>query len=174
MADDTDPFSPRALMIAAIPRLRRFSAAITGSAHLGEDLAQTALEKALTNLDSWRPGTKMESWLLRIAYNAWIDDVRSQKRRGQHVDIDSAAEQAGEDGRDIVYHRLELEAARAAMADLPIEFLSVLSLVAIEGMTYQEVADTLKIPIGTVMSRLSRARKSLLEALDHVGDRTHG
>ena len=162
-------------MIAAIPRLRRFAVSITGNAHLGEDLAQIALEKALSNIDHWRPGTNMDSWLLRIAYNAWIDDVRAQKRRGPQVGLDSSAEQLlGEDGRDIVYARLELEAARAAMADLPIEFRSVLSLVAIEGMTYQEVAQTLKIPIGTVMSRLSRARKSLLEALNHAGDRTHG
>ncbi|NJO34195.1 MAG: RNA polymerase sigma factor [Rhodospirillales bacterium] len=174
MAKDSDSLSPQALMIAAIPRLRRFATSITGNVHLAEDLSQTALERALANISRWQPGTSMESWLLRIAYNAWIDDVRSKKRRGQHVNLDAVGDLRGEDGRVVSDNRLDLEAARAAMAELPLEFRSVLSLVALDGMSYQEVADTLKIPIGTVMSRLSRARKSLLEALDRAGESRNG
>jgi RNA polymerase sigma-70 factor, ECF subfamily len=174
MKNDPDPSSPQGLMIAAIPRLRRFAISITGSAHIADDLVQTALERGLASVDRWRPGTSMESWLLRIAYNAWIDEVRSKKRRGQHVDMDTAGDLPSEDGRVVTHNRLDLAAARAAMAELPLEYRSVLSLVVIENMTYQEVADILKIPIGTVMSRLSRARKSLMEALGDAGDRRHG
>lgn len=143
--------------------------AIAGSHHEGEDLTQLALEKGLANLDRWRPGTKMESWLLRIAYNAWIDEVRSRKRRGAHLDLDAVGEQSGVDGRDVVHARLDLAAVYKAMRELPDEQRAVLALVALDSMSYQDAADTLRIPIGTVMSRLSRARKTLLERLDNAG-----
>jgi RNA polymerase sigma-70 factor, ECF subfamily len=165
--------SPRALMLAAIPRLRRFAMALTGSAHDGDDLVQITLERGLTNLDRWQPGTKMESWLMRIAYNAWIDETRSRKRRGPHLDFEDVGEPVGDDGRAVVHSRLDLAAVREAMAELSEEYRAVIALVGIDDMSYQEAADTLKIPIGTVMSRLSRARKALTEKLDHGGARSN-
>ncbi len=165
--------SPRALMLAAIPRLRRFAMALTGSAHDGDDLVQIALERGLVNLDRWQPGTKMDSWLMRIAYNAWIDETRSRKRRGPYMDFEDIGEPMGDDGRAVAHGRLDLAAVREAMAELTAEYRAVIVLVGVDGMSYQEAADTLKIPIGTVMSRLSRARKALTEKLDHVGARSN-
>lgn len=167
--DTEEQNSPRALMLAAIPRLRRFAMALTGTAHDGDDLVQIALERGLTNLDRWRPGTKMDAWLTRIAYNAWIDETRSRKRRGPHVEFEESGDPEGADGRAVVHARLDLAAVGEAMAGLSEEYRAVIALVGVEGLSYQEVADTLRIPIGTVMSRLSRARKALLEKLDHAG-----
>jgi RNA polymerase sigma-70 factor (ECF subfamily) len=165
--------SPKALMLAAIPRLRRFAMALTGSAHDGDDLVQVALERGLTNLDRWQAGTKMDAWLMRIAYNAWIDETRSRKRRGPHVEFEEAGDPEGADGRAVAHARLDLAAVREAMQELPDEQRAVIALVGIDGMSYQEAADTLRVPIGTVMSRLSRARKTLMEKLNHVGARSH-
>ena len=174
MPHHAEPGSPRALMLEAIPRLRRFAMALTGSRHDGDDLVQIALERALANIDRWQTGTKMEAWLMRIAYNAWIDEVRTRKRRGQHVEFEEAGDPEGIDGRIVAHARLDLAAVREAMAELPDEHRAVLALVGIDGMSYQETADTLRIPIGTVMSRLSRARKALMEKLDNVGARSNG
>jgi len=145
---------------------------LTGSSHDGDDLVQIALERGLANLDRWRPGTRMDSWLLRIAYNAWIDELRARKRRGVHLDVDDMADLAGGDARTDAHGRLEVAALREAMAGLSEEYRAVIVLVAIEGLSYQETADTLKIPIGTVMSRLSRARATLAEKLGNVGVRS--
>ena len=111
----------------------------------------------------------MDSWLLRIAYNAWIDELRVRKRRGVHLDVDDMTDLAGGDARTDAHGRLEVAALREAMAGLSEEYRAVIVLVAIEGLSYQETADTLKIPIGTVMSRLSRARAKLAEKLGNVG-----
>ena len=146
--------------------------ALTGASHDGDDLVQIALERGLANLDRFRPGTRMDSWLLRIAYNAWIDEVRMRKRRGVHLDVDDLGDLAGGDARDDAHGRLELAAVKEAMAALSDEYRAVIVLVAIEGLSYQETADALKIPIGTVMSRLSRARSKLAEKLKHVGERS--
>lgn len=144
---------------------------LTGSAADGDDLTQIALERGLARIDGWQTGTNMESWLLRIAYNAWIDEARSRKRRGAHVPIDLLGDVVHTDGQRAVDSMTDLATVREAIGDLPDEFRAVLLLVVIEGLSYQETADTLSIPIGTVMSRLARARRNLAAALEGSGGR---
>jgi RNA polymerase sigma-70 factor (ECF subfamily) len=171
MADGpTDNASAKALLIAAIPRVRRFAYALTGAPDAADDLTQTTLERALAQIERFEPGTRMESWLMRIAYNAAVDEARRRKRRGPHLDVDDLVDVSGGDGRRDMVARLDLAAARTAMARLPEDQRAVLALVALDGMSYQEAAETLEIPIGTVMSRLSRARRAVARAVDGQGD----
>lgn len=148
-------------MIALLPRLRRFCTAITRSAELGDDLTQATIERALSRIDQWSDGTKLDSWMFRIAQNINIDQARSRKTRGISVDIDVLDTVTGDDGRDIVEARDGLARVQAAMAKLPEDQRALLALVAIDGQSYKEAADILDIPIGTVMSRISRARATL-------------
>jgi RNA polymerase sigma-70 factor, ECF subfamily len=167
MTDDAGALSSvKSELVALIPRLRRFGYALTGAMDTADDLAQLTLERALMNLHRWTPGTRLDSWLFRIAQNAWIDEMRSRKRRGPTLDVDEALHLAGEDGRSVTEARLDLARVRDIIADLPDPQREVLALVAIEGLSYQEAATTLDIPIGTVMSRLSRARKAVADRMN--------
>jgi RNA polymerase sigma-70 factor (ECF subfamily) len=163
---DSSTKAVKADLVALIPRLRRFGYALTGSREDGDDIVQVALERALSRLHQWQPGTRLDSWLFRIAHNAWIDEVRARKRRGASVDLDNAPQLEGDDGRTLAAARLDLAQVRAAISTLPEEQRAVLALVAIEGLSYQEAADALEIPIGTVMSRLARARMALAKRLE--------
>ena len=117
--------------------------------------------RAFARLDQWQPGTKLDSWMFRIIHNIWIDQKRASKVRGPVVDIDDAPEIMGMDGRDVVERRLTLNRVLDAMAKLPQEHKELIALISIEGVSYQEAADILAIPIGTVTSRLVRARRAL-------------
>ena len=150
-----------------IPRLRRFGHALTGSADDGDDLVQDALEKALSREAQFHEGTRLDSWMYKIMQNAWIDKKRSAARQRlvvQPMEEDTFA--VGEDGRDSFDARINLRQVREMMERLHVDERSVLALVSIEGQTYQQAAETLGIPIGTVMSRLARARNKLLALLD--------
>lgn len=154
---------------ALIPRLRRFGHSLTGSAEDGDDLVQEALEKALLREGQFQVGSRLDSWMYKIMQNAWIDQKRSAARRRdviQPMNEDVVA--VGEDGRDVFDARINLRQAREAMTRLHPDERSVLALVSIEGLTYREAAETLGVPIGTVMSRLARARSRLLQLLDGV------
>lgn len=130
-----------------------------------DDLVQAACEKALRNSAQFQIGTRMDSWMYRIIQNLWLDDRRKAVRHGAAVDPDDI--QLSDDGKaaNLPADRMMLAQARAAMAMLPDGQREVLALVAIEGLSYREVADTLQVPIGTVMSRLSRAREALMPKL---------
>ncbi len=150
-----------------LPRLRRFGHALTGSADDGDDLVQDALEKALSREAQFREGTRLDSWMYKIMQNAWIDKKRSAARQRLVVQpIEEDTHAIGEDGRESFDARINLRQVREMMERLHIDERSVLVLVSIEGQTYQQAADTLGIPIGTVMSRLARARNKLLLLLD--------
>ena len=151
----------RTALVAVLPRLRRFCASICGSVDAGDDLLQGTVERALSRADQWQAGTRLDSWLFRIAQNMAIDQARSRKVRGEQVDADVLDGQVGDDGRTVIEHRSELAAAHAAMAALPEEQRLVMALVVIEGQSYRETADQLGIPMGSVMSRLARARASI-------------
>jgi RNA polymerase sigma-70 factor, ECF subfamily len=155
----SDDFKDR--MIAFLPRLRRFTYALTGDFASADDLAQDACVRALTHRDQWQPGTKFESWMFRIAQNLWIDRRRTAKSRGVHQDIDDMVEPMGVDGRDVTDQRLTLVAVAKAMQSLSEDQRALLALVCIDGASYKEAAETLNLPIGTVMSRLARARQAL-------------
>lgn len=150
-------------MVAMLPRLRRFAYALTGSTDLGDDLVQAACERALARLNQWQPGTRLDSWMFRIMQTIWIDQMRAKKVRGHIADLDAANDIAGADGERAMEARLTLKRVRGAVQELPEEQKLVLTLVSIDGRSYKEAAEILDVPIGTITSRLARARKRLYE-----------
>ncbi|MCL5776913.1 RNA polymerase sigma factor [Limibaculum sp. FT325] len=159
----------RTEIAALVPRLRRFARALSGSAELGDDIVQTACVKALSRLDQFAPGTRLDSWMFRIARNAFLDHLRLSRSRGERAadDVLEAWSDGGLGARR-AEDSLTLAAVRREMAALPEDQRAVLALVAIEGLSYREVAEITGVPIGTVMSRLARARRRLLQLSDEV------
>lgn len=156
-------------LIALIPRLRRFARVLTGNQADADDVVQACLEKAMLNLDQWQPGTRLESWVFRIARNHWIDDRRRAHNRMGHDDIGEMLDLAGDDGLATVEANDAARMVRAAVDSLPPEQRDVVALVMLEEMSYREAADALGLPIGTVMSRLSRAKAALAKRLSGEG-----
>ncbi|MEQ8964752.1 MAG: RNA polymerase sigma factor [Azospirillaceae bacterium] len=151
-------------MIALLPRLRRFARGLAGSAADADDLVQATCERALGALDGFDPATRLDSWMFRIMQNQWIDAGRARARRPS-VPVDAAGELADATAERAAGARLELDAVRRLVDGLPDDQRAVLCLVAIDGRSYREAAAILDIPVGTVMSRLARARGRLADAL---------
>ena len=149
----------QAQLVALLPRLRRFCHGLTGNRDLGDDLLQIAVERALARFEQWEAGSSLENWVMKIASNANIDRLRAEKVRGTAIEIDEALDLPGEDQLAILEFRSELEAARAALAAMPSHLREVMATVVIDGRSYREAAELLEVPIGTVMSRVSRARQ---------------
>lgn len=145
-----------------LPRLRRFARAITRHREDADDLVQLALERALLRSEQWQPGTRLDSWIFRIMKNAWIDEVRSRGRRDEIFAPEEAGEHVGDAMMD---RRMEMMAVQKAMAGLSEDQRMVVSLVLVEGLPYKEAAEVLDIPIGTLTSRLARAREALQATL---------
>ena len=155
-------------IVALLPRLRRFAMALAGSRDAADDVLQSACEKALGRLDQFTPGTRLDSWMFQIVRTTFIDQIRHQQRR-QHADLTvDLLESIPSDARihEQTAARADLAIVRSEIAELPDEQREVLALVTIDGLSYQEAAGVLGVPIGTVMSRLSRARRKLARALD--------
>lgn len=160
--DDQDE-QMRGELVKLIPRLRQFALAMTGNRADGDDLAQEALERALRRLHQFQRDTRLDSWLFKIAQNAWIDHTRSRRSRARVVESDPDADAPGIDGRAAMNAALTLSKALAVLGDLPEEQRAVIVLVLVDGYTYREASEILGVPEGTVTSRLSRAR-AVLEA----------
>lgn len=152
-------------MIQLLPRLRRFALALTGDKDKADDLVQDTCERALAHLDQWKPGTNLDSWMYRIAQNIWVDHYRSRKSQVEQHRLDEFENLVGMDGRRVTESRLTLAAVNDGIARLPAEQQVLVAMVCVEGMSYKEAASILDIPIGTVMSRLSRARQTLYAGL---------
>ena len=156
------PDRVREEIVALLPRLRRYCATLAGNRDMGDDLMQSAVERALMHLDRFTPGTRLDSWVYRIARNIFIDQLRAERVRGGHpVPFDEIPDVAGDDGQAIVDARSDLASATLAFAALPTAHREIFSLVVIDGMSYRDAADLLEIPVGTVMSRLARARSAI-------------
>ncbi len=155
-------------MVALVPRLRRFARNLTRNPHDADDVVQVALERALTKWDQWRSDARLDSWMFKIVRNAWIDEVRSRARRDKVF----LAEEAGEHvGSDTIARETDLLSVQAAMARLPEDQRMAVSLVLVEGLPYKEAAEVLDIPMGTLTSRLARARDALQSMLEPEGAR---
>ena len=148
----------RSHMSSLLPRLRRFAWALTGSRDEGDDLVQATYERAIAHIGQWEPGTRLDSWLFRIMQNAWIDETRARKRRDQTFVEEVAGEPVGVSGSDA---QIDAIAVRKAVAQLGDEQRAVVGLVLVEGLPYKEAAEVLGIPVGTLTSRLARARAAL-------------
>ncbi len=151
----------RSDIAAMLPRLRRFARALTGQVADADDIVQVTLERALTRLDQFQAGTRLDSWLFRIARNAWIDEARSRTRRDKVFAPAEAGERVGSDGVTEMHTKLEADEVWAAMRKLPEEQREAVALVCVEGLAYREAAETLGVPIGTLTSRLARGREAL-------------
>ena len=126
---------------------------------------QLTCQKALANHRAFQRGTRTDAWLFRILRNSWIDMVRRKCGEGQSIDIDEAFDLPGEAGPETVENRLLLGRTLKAIHELSEEQREVLLLVCVEEFSYKEAAEVLEVPIGTVMSRLARARKQLATLL---------
>ncbi|HEY7641103.1 MAG TPA: RNA polymerase sigma factor [Steroidobacteraceae bacterium] len=150
-------------LVELLPRLRRFASVLTRSHDDAEDVVQAAVERALRHAASWQQGSRLDSWLYRIMQNLWRDELRAHRRRAEP--LESHADIAGADGRDVTVRHIQSNEARRALDELPEEQRLVIALVVLEGMSYQQTADILEVPVGTVMSRLARARARLAASL---------
>jgi RNA polymerase sigma-70 factor (ECF subfamily) len=148
-------------MVEFLPRLRRFCIAVAGGVDAGEDLMQATVERALARADQWREDSRVDSWMFKIAQNINIDQIRARRTRGVAVELDEIGGRAGVDGREVVEERSELGAALAAMRELSEDQRTLMALVVLDGRSYKEAAEILDIPIGSVMSRLARARQAI-------------
>ena len=140
-----------------IPRLRRYARALVGDRHAADDLVQDTLERAWNKFHLWRPGSDLRAWLFAIMHNVFVNQVRSKRSDMEKTmeELPIVAVRAAQSDS------LEIADLERALRVLPDEQREVLLLVAIEEMTYDEVSRALAIPIGTVMSRLSRARERM-------------
>jgi RNA polymerase sigma-70 factor (ECF subfamily) len=145
-------------IVALLPRLRRFARTIARNREDADDLVQIAVERALIRTAQWQPGTRLDSWIFQIMRNAWIDEVRSRVRHDKVF----APEEAGENvGEATMEAHVQAMAVRAAMSQLNEDQRMAIGLVLVEGLPYKEAAEVLEIPIGTLTSRLARAREVL-------------
>ena len=153
-----------ARLIAHLPGLRRYAVALCGNRDLADDLIQDTIERALSRAPSSLKPERLGAWLRTVVHNLFVDELRRRRRRGVRVDV---AE---------LENNLALSTAPAdqlassdvgrAMASLSIEYRQILVLAGVEQLSYQEIAEELRVPLGTVMSRLARARAALRAALD--------
>jgi RNA polymerase sigma factor (sigma-70 family) len=150
-------------LVGHIPELRRYARALTGDAWAADDLVQDTLERACKRWQLWTAGSDLRAWLFTLMHNLFVDGVRrALRQQGQRIDIEDAAD--------------ELVAAPAAtdqaldlqrcLMRLPAEQREVLLLVSLQDLGYEEVARITGVPVGTVMSRLSRARSRLRELME--------
>lgn len=150
---DSSSFDLRQDIIALFPRLRRFCMALARGQDAGDDLCQATIERALSREDQFIPGTRLDSWMYRIAQNIFIDQTRRLKTRGVETDVDDVIALSGDDGVQIAEGRSDLARAQAAMAALPDDQRILLALVVLDGKSYREASEILEIPMGTVMSQ---------------------
>lgn len=155
-------------LIAVLPRLRRFARGLTGSVVEADDLVQAACERALARAHQFQEGTRFDSWMFRIVQTIWIDHLRSRDIRkvggedeGLNVGTDEPVRRTEA--------RLALGEVEAALAELPVEQRTALLLVTVDGLSYKEAAEIAEVPVGTIMSRLARARLALLAKLEKGG-----
>ncbi len=151
-------------LIALLPRLRRYARVLTGERFAADDLVQDTLERAWARHRQWQRGSDLRAWLFSIMHNRRVDVARGERFVATEVEIDADTRAAATDAlADGPIDALDLQ---RAFTRLSIEHREVLILVAVEQLSYAEAAAALTVPIGTVMSRLSRARACLRDALE--------
>lgn len=167
---DQDPASERFgdQLVAVLPRLRRFARGLTGSSVEADDLVQAACERALARRHQFQEGTRFDSWMFRIVQTIWIDQIRSREVRKTDGDIGEDRLGSDEPVRR-VEARLTLAEVRRAVDRLSPDQRAALLLVTVEGLSYKEAAEIVDVPVGTIMSRLARARIALQLQLEAAG-----
>jgi RNA polymerase sigma-70 factor (ECF subfamily) len=161
------PLEAREAMIEMIPRLRAFAISLTGNIDRADDLVQETIVRGLTHIESFQPGTNLQAWLFTILRNQFHTSYRKRKREVEDPDgtlagaLFCAPEQNG---------HLDLQDMSIALSKLPVEQREALLLVAAEGLSYEEAAVICDTVIGTIKSRINRARARLAELLEPDAD----
>ncbi|MBT8098128.1 MAG: sigma-70 family RNA polymerase sigma factor, partial [Gammaproteobacteria bacterium] len=143
-------------LLDILPNIRRFALSLTGNMADADDLLQSTVERLLTK--GLPKDAEVLPWSLRVCRNLWIDEVRSRKVRRDASNDPAVAGEQSYCGEQQLIGEMTLEEVQGVLATMPDEQCAVLELVAVEGFSYKEAAAVLEIPIGTVMSRLARAR----------------
>ena len=150
------------MLEAQIPRLRRYARALTRDIVRADDLVQSCLTRAVAKQHLWQPGTNLRAWLFTILHNQHVNDVRRSVREASSIELSEAPQLTVQSN---VMASLELRDLETALGKLQPEQREVILLVGLEGMSYEEVAAVLEIPVGTVRSRLSRGRDQLRQLM---------
>jgi RNA polymerase sigma-70 factor (ECF subfamily) len=147
-------------VLALLPRLRRFAAGLARDPADGDDLCQATVIRALEKRDLWQPGTRLDSWMMRMMRNIWIDETRARTRRGEtFVGEDAGVSVGGSGGQE---EAVTLGVIDRGLRTLPDEQREAVLLVMVEGYSYKEAAEIVGCPVGTLNSRLVRGRDALL------------
>lgn len=149
-------------IVELLPRLRRFARSLSRNQHDADDLVQSAVERAWRNLAQLKPGAPLHSWMFGIMKNAWLDNLRAAKRRGEVALPEDSGDHPAVNPTDM---NANLWSVSEAMDKLPEEQRLAVALVLVEGMSYKEASEVLEIPMGTLTSRLARGRTALAAAL---------
>jgi RNA polymerase sigma-70 factor, ECF subfamily len=158
----TQASTVRDALIGAVPNLRAFAISLTGDYHVADDLVQETLLKAWTHRDKFEPGTNLRAWLFTILRNTYFSDFRKRRREVQDVDGEKAALLSTLPEQ---YGHLDLADFRAALKKLSSDQREALLLVGAEGFSYEEAAEISGCAVGTVKSRVNRARVRLAEIM---------
>ncbi|HTY48724.1 MAG TPA: RNA polymerase sigma factor [Steroidobacteraceae bacterium] len=154
-------------LVQLLPRLRRFARALSGNVHDADDLVQIAVERALARAHQLRADAPLAAWMFGILRNAWIDEARSRGRRGRLF----APAELGEQVPDPAAQRqLTALSVQEALARLPAQQREAVGLVLVEGLSYREAAEIMEVPVGTLTSRLARAREALQTMIGAAGE----
>lgn len=150
-------------IVASIPHLRRYARGLYSDRERADDLVQDTLERAWNRYSLWQKRGEVRAWMFGIMHNLFVDRMRSERNRPE--------EAVGDDFPDVPqratqFDRLELRDLDRLLQRLPPDLREILLLIGVEGLSYRDAADVLAVPIGTVMSRLSRARERLRMELD--------
>ena len=158
---------PHQDLVAAIPRLRRYARVLTGESTRADDLVQDTLARAWEKRALWLAGTDLRAWLFTIMHNVFVNQRALARRDARNVSLDDTDGGASAWQLPVPamqFARVELMETMQSLSQLPPEQREVLVLAAVEEMRYEEIATVMGIPVGTVMSRLSRAREKLRRA----------
>ena len=154
---------PAPALVGHIPDLRRYARALTGDAWAADDLVQDTLERACARWQLWSAGSDLRAWLFTLMHNLFIDGARrAVRQQGRQVDVEDVANELVAPG-SVPDQALDLQ---RCLLRLPDDQREVLLLVTLEDLGYEDVARITGVPVGTVMSRLSRARARLRELMD--------
>jgi len=149
-------------MLSAVPHLRAFAISLSGSVDRADDLVQSALLKGLSNLDKFQPGTSMQAWLFTILRNDFLTQIRRKKREVEDPEGSWAEKVAVMPDQT---SRLDLADMLKALGKLPVDQREALLLVSAEGLSYEDAARICGTNIGTIKSRINRARTRLAELM---------
>jgi RNA polymerase sigma-70 factor (ECF subfamily) len=153
-------------LLSLLPGLRRFARSLARHAADADDLMQGALERALRARDRWQPGTRLDLWMMKIIRNCWIDEIRARARRAQTFAPEEAGAGVAAEALDHGARAEQADAVGRAMNALPHEQREAIALVLVEGLSYNEAAEMLDVPVGTLTSRLTRGRQALARNLE--------